>query len=127
MDCEFSQEIYADIPGFPNYQATSWGRIYSKKTGMFLTPETNSNGYLRVELYNNGKRVHGRVHRLVAKTFIQNPYNLPEVNHIDGNKKNNSYTNLEWTTSEDNVKKYFATIKKKQEKKERIIYGMDER
>ena len=127
MDCEFSQEIYADIPGFSNYQATSWGRIYSKKRGRFLTPKPNSKGYLRVELYDNGKRVHGRVHRLVAKTFIQNPYNLPEVNHIDGNKKNNSYTNLEWTTSEDNVKKYFATIMKKQEKKERIIYGMDKR
>jgi hypothetical protein len=117
MDCEFSQEIYVDIPGFPNYQATSWGRIYSKKTGRFLTPKPNSNGYLRVELYDNGKRVHGRVHRLVAKTFIQNPYNLPEVNHIDGNKKNSSYTNLEWTTSEDNIKKYFATIKKKLEKR----------
>lgn len=53
-------------------------------------------------LFKDGKRHYLRVHRLVAKTFIPNPDNLPEVNHKDEDKTNNSTDNLEWCTSHDN-------------------------
>lgn len=47
------------------------------------------------------------VHRLVANLYLQNKYNLPDVNHIDGNKLNNNFSNLEWTTKSDNSKHAF--------------------
>lgn len=56
-------------------------------------------GYKCVKL--NGK--HESIHRLVAKAFIPNPENKPEVNHIDGNKQNNHVSNLEWVTSKENI------------------------
>ena len=56
-------------------------------------------GYHEIML--NGK--HYRVHRLVAEAFIPNPNNLPCVNHIDGNKQNNSIDNLEWCTYSENI------------------------
>lgn len=64
----------------------------------------NKKGYCCVTFYKNNIRKGFRVHRLVAIHFIPNPLNLPEVNHLDGNKLNNIDTNLEWSTHLDNVK-----------------------
>lgn len=55
----------------------------------------------------SGKPVY--VHRVIADTFIPNPLNLPQVNHIDGNKCNNCVTNLEWVSQSDNIKHAFST------------------
>ena len=97
-----SLEISRTIKGHENYMATTWGRIISKKTGEAITPEVHDKGYLRVYLYDNGKRKHYKVHRLVAETFIPNLEGKPHVNHIDGNPGNNSVTNLEWVTNKEN-------------------------
>ncbi|MEI4618393.1 HNH endonuclease, partial [Bacillus cereus] len=61
-------------------------------------------GYYRVELNHKGKRLRFYSHRLVAKTFINNIDNKPEVNHIDGDKLNNHVSNLEWCTGEENMR-----------------------
>lgn len=61
-----------------------------------LKPKVDKDGYYRVVLYKNNNRKEYSIHRLVAMTFIQNKDNLPQVNHIDGNKKNNNIDNLEW-------------------------------
>jgi hypothetical protein len=62
----------------------------------------NTKGYLVVRLSSPSKRATARIHRLVADAFIENPDNLPEVNHIDGNRKNPNVDNLEWVTSSQN-------------------------
>ena len=97
-------EIYRDIEGYEGkYQITSWGRVFNVNTESFLRTEKNKKGYLRVDLIDRcGKRTHHKVHRLVAKAFIQNPDGKPQVNHKDGNKENNSVTNLEWVTDAEN-------------------------
>ena len=99
-------EIYMDVAGYDGkYRVSSWGRIYNLHTGKFLCPHENKKGYLRVDLYDTrGNKKHAKVHRLVAQAFIPNPNDKPQVNHIDGNKRNNSITNLEWVTDEENKK-----------------------
>ena len=97
-------EIWKDIEGFEKrYQVSSWGRVRNKLTKGIVKPYVNSKGYLKVGLwYSRGKTAKFRVNRLVAAAFIPNPYSLPQVNHKDGNKMNNSITNLEWMTNEEN-------------------------
>lgn len=112
-----SLERFKYIDGFDNkYLVSTWGNVYRFETvdldipiGIVksknfhpITPQETSKGYLRVGLFRNGKRKWYKVHRLVAQAFIENPEHKPQVNHIDGNKKNNSITNLEWVTDEEN-------------------------
>lgn len=93
-------EIWKVIEGFEDYQISSWGRVMGKHKIMKQHP--NEKGYLMVGLRKNNREYKKRVHRLVAQNFIPNPDNLPQVNHKDGNPRNNSITNLEWTTNTDN-------------------------
>ena len=67
-----------------------------------LKEETN-HGYKRVVIVVNGKKIHKRIHRLVAEAFIPNPNNLPVCHHKDNDKTNNDVSNLEWTTFEENT------------------------
>ena len=90
-------EMIKEVTGFPKYLIDTNGNIYNKRTNKKLKDRDNGRGYRAVCLYNSeGKMVHKYVHRLVAETFIDNPNNLSEVNHIDENKANNSVDNLEW-------------------------------
>ena len=92
-------EIWRNIEGFNGkYQVSSWGRIRNAETGTVLKPYQNKKGYFKVGLSFGGKSVKKRVNRIVAMAFIENPDNLPQVNHKDGNKQNNSVSNLEWVT-----------------------------
>lgn len=90
------QEIWKDIEGFENYQISNKGNVYSKKSGRLLAPHPDGKGYLRVKFWENRKGYTFKVHRLVAQAFIPNPDNLPQVNHKDETKDNNSVDNLEW-------------------------------
>ena len=110
------EEIWKDIPNYEGlYQASNLGRIksiqYFNHTNnkiyprdKILKPILNEKGYCRVDLSKSRKIKRHRVHRLVAETFIPNPYNLLEVNHIDGNKQNNKVNNLEWCSHSYNMK-----------------------
>ena len=69
-----------------------------------LGTKINKEGYINVTVCANNKNKTLLLHRLVAETFIPNPNNLPCVNHIDGNKLNNSIENLEWVTHKQNSK-----------------------
>lgn len=98
-------EIWRDIEGYEGlYQISNKGHVKSLYNGSerILKPRDNGRGYLRVHLTKENTSKHIRVHRLVARAFIPNPDNLPEVNHKDENKKNNCVENLEWMRHIDN-------------------------
>jgi hypothetical protein len=90
------------IPNYPNYSATYDGRIYNNKIGKFMALSKMPEGYLRLNIKNDSGQKKFLVHRLIASTFIPNPENKPQVNHIDSNKSNNSVDNLEWITNKEN-------------------------
>lgn len=92
-----------DVIGYDQYCADPSGKIYSLRSGRFLSCVEQRTGYLCVTLSQDGKRDNFSVHRLVALTHLDNSENLPVVNHIDGDKKNNKVTNLEWCTHQENV------------------------
>jgi hypothetical protein len=92
------------IENYPNYFVTKEGKVINAKTNKILKPVFNTGGYQQVTLHNRIKSKNIVIHRLIAKAFIPNPENKPQVNHIDGNKSNNSVTNLEWCTCSENVK-----------------------
>ena len=87
------------------YEVSNLGRILSHHYGVRreLQPRITSMGYRKPTLYRNGERNPQLLHRLVAEAFIPNPSNKPEINHIDGDKLNNSTDNLEWTTHAENM------------------------
>jgi len=94
---------WSRIKGYDGYSISSDGRIRNDKTNRIKSTRINKDGYPVVDLYTNGKRYTERVHRLVATTFIPNPYNKPQVNHLDGNKCNSARDNLEWCTNSENM------------------------
>lgn len=106
------QTKWKDIVGYENeYQINQFGEIRTLKNSPklkkydVLKPQISKrNGYVYQMLYKNGKEKLLRVHRLVAMAFLPNPNNLPQVNHKDGNKQNNSVDNLEWCEQSDNMK-----------------------
>ena len=94
------KENWRTIDGYEDYQVSNFGRVKSLKNSkeQILRPRVNGKGYLDVILCKDRKRKHMTVHRLVANAFLQNPDNLPVINHIDENKQNNFVSNLEWCT-----------------------------
>ena len=97
-------ENWKQILDYPDYDVSDLGRVQSLKFGKtrILKPNDNGNGYLRVNLYANGKRKKRKVHRLVAEAFLGPRPEGHEVNHKDGIKSHNKATNLEWVTSAEN-------------------------
>lgn len=103
--------------GNGTYYISSLGRLlttnhYNSGKIAIMKPALDGSGYYRTMIVKkgdtSGKSHTIKIHRLVAKEFVPNPMNLPEVNHKDGNKKNNNYENLEWVTHRQNVQHSFA-------------------
>jgi len=99
--------VFYPIKTNPEYLITKDGIVFSTITKRILEPIKGKTGYLQIGI--RQKTTHFiYLHRLLAETFIDNPNNLPEVNHIDGNKLNNNLSNLEWVTGCENVRHAFA-------------------
>lgn len=101
------------IPSFEGkYEVDKTGRVFNSKTGDELKQQVTTNGYKSVALYKNGKYIHVRVHRAVAMAFIENPNNLPFVNHKDESRTNNAVENLEWCDHQYNIN--YGTARERQ-------------
>ena len=133
-------ELWKDVKDYEGlYQVSTLGRVRSidkyvnakirnidkvLKRGKILKPVYNKGGYLKVDLYKNGKGTGFLVHRLVAEAFISNPDNLPLINHKDEVKDNNYPYNLEWCTDDYN-RHYGTAIKRSVEKRSKKVYQYD--
>ena len=119
-------EIWKPIKGYEGlYEVSNKGRIKSLKrytnsknefgnikqnhNEKILKNNTMKTGYVMTTLYKEGKPKSFFIHRLVAEAFLENPYLLPQVNHIDGNKSNNYVSNLEYVTNSENQKHAYDT------------------
>ena len=116
-------EEWKDIVGFEDlFQVSDFGRIYSKRSSRLLKQHKAKSGYMQVATKIKGVDKCFKVHREVAKAFLEEPkgdsleyskrssYGVAEVNHIDGDKSNNHKANLEWSSSSENQSHYHKEI-----------------
>ena len=90
-------EEWRAVPGYEGlYEVSNTGMVRSLRHNKIMSPNTNRYGYKYINLCKDGIIKTKTIHRLVAQVFIPNPDNLPEVNHKDEDKTNNSVDNLEW-------------------------------
>ena len=120
-------EIWKDIIGYEGYyQVSSLGRVRSLNRTVrnhlgftFAKGKVLSgiprNGYIRVQLFKDGKFKNYSIHRLVANAFVDNKNNMPEVNHKNEDKSDNRFNNLEWCSRKQNCN--YGTRSERQSKK----------
>ena len=98
------REVWKPISGFEGlYEVSNMGRVRSLRRNIVISArKREKDGYVTCNLSKEGSVKCKLVHRLVAETFIPNKESKPEVNHIDGNKQNNSIKNLQWVTASEN-------------------------
>lgn len=104
-----------NIPGLEQYEITEDGQVYSHIKKRWLKPIINSCGYIMYSLFNSSlnKRKFHMVSRLVAYTYVSDPpTEKHEVDHIDHNRQNNHYTNLQWLTKSENILRSFKENKR---------------
>lgn len=134
-DCYFvmEKETWRVIePSSGKYEVSSFGKIRNATTKRILK-ETSTGRYRYVSMWYGDKRVRKAIHILVAKAFLENPNNYPQVNHKDENPANNRVDNLEWCTASYNAR-YGGRNKRMLEKRlanngckaERAVYGFRE-
>lgn len=111
------KEVWKDIPGFDGfYQVSNLGRVRStggwcgtaKRKPLIRSISLTKDGYEKVRLIYKEIDVTRRIHRLVAELFVPNPDGKPTVNHIDGNKRNNNASNLEWADRHEQLYHAYA-------------------
>lgn len=133
QNTETRNEAWKPINGFPKYQVSNQGRIKNIESGRIFTGTKDAFGYIHVRLINpQGKYTLRKIHRLVAEAFLPNPEHKPIIDHLDGNKTNNTLENLRWVTYSENTvaynkKREEANPENKQNQKSRKIaqYTLD--
>ena len=104
VDNKFEKMRWKRLISYPTYEVSDVGLVRKFSTKREVKPQLSSSGYLQFSLYLNGKRTGNMmVHRAVAEVFVPYTYEYQEVNHIDGNKTNNDWLNLEWCSRSENM------------------------
>lgn len=116
-----SVKEWRKVAGFDRYEVSNTGDIRNIESGKVLKPCPNTWGYPSVTLCGCGVRKNVPVHRLVALAFIPNPAGLPEVNHLDEIKTNNSVENLAWATKKENINHGTRTERANLKKFKRVV------
>lgn len=93
-----TQELWAEIPEFPNYQISSFGEIYNTRTNSIMRPSLNNHGHLRISLLDeNGDRRSKTIASMVAELFVESPDEMfDQVIVLDGDFTNVRADNLAW-------------------------------
>lgn len=101
------REVFKTHPEFTNYEVSNKGRVRSKARNWlgkkYLKPADNTNGYLFVNLYQDGKPYKRYVHALVLETFVGPRPEGFQGSHLSGKRKNNNLSNLKWASPEENA------------------------
>lgn len=126
------REVWKDVVGYEGfYQVSNLGNVKSLdrelvnskgvtsfRKGKILKPQKCTNKYFFVNL---GARKPNLIHRLVALAFVPNENDLPQVNHIDGDRTNNRYDNLEWVSCSDNHKHSYSKLDRKLHSNSKLV------
>lgn len=97
-------EEWKDVVGYEGlYMISNFGRVFSVRSGIVLKQQIHTTGCMVVNFYRDGRRRVFRIHRLVSTAFCEGHFEGAVVDHVDGNRKNNHCSNLEWVTTRENT------------------------
>lgn len=116
--------MWEKIPDYEELYEINENGLIRNAYGKVLSPHFDKDGYLRIDLYKKKKRTKFGVHQLVAKTFISGYFEGAVVNHIDENKQNNHYSNLEWVTVKENTN-HGTSIKRRAKTQGKTVAQLD--
>ena len=105
MNISTSSKVWKDVVGYEGlYKVSECGEVLNTKSNRLMKSHLHDRGYDRISLTSQGLRRNHYVHRLVGDAFLEPPENVNQnqINHIDGNKNNNHFSNLEWTSPSEN-------------------------
>lgn len=118
-------EEFRSIKDFEMYAVDRNGQVLNIKTNKILKAMTSTSGYAYYHLKKDGTKYTKYAHRLVGEAFLENPDNLPQIDHIDGNKMNNNVSNLRWVSVSENRMTYGCDTRAEKRKRQVIAQHND--